>query len=197
MSPRNYRMKRRADSAGATRNRIVDATFDLHLEKGVGATTFRDIASRADVGIGTVYHHFPTYEDVIGACAHHAFTKSSPPQPSIFEGVSGTTERIRVLVCELFAFYRRLPGAGRIRAERRQFAVLDRAFAHEEETRRALIAEALRGTRAGARVRALAFSLLDMDVYDSLVSSGLDHDTAVAEITDVLLARLRAKRSQR
>ncbi len=194
MSPRAYRMNRRADSASHTRLRIVEATFRLHLQKGVAGTTFRDIASGADVGIGTVYHHFPTYADVIAACAQHAFTSASPPRPAIFEGVTRSADRVHVLVRELYSFYRRLPGASRIRAERARFAVLDRAFAHEEEARRALIAEALRGSHSGTHVRALAFALLDMDVYDNLLSSGLPHEQAIREITDVLLARMRAKR---
>lgn len=40
----------------------------LHRDRGIAATTMKDIAERADVGIGTVYHHFPSYEDAIRAC---------------------------------------------------------------------------------------------------------------------------------
>src|SRR5712691_8854800 len=194
MSPRQYRMSRRADSAEATHRRIVDACFALHLQKGVAGTTLRDIAVRADVGIGTLYHHFATYEDVVGACGVHAMSLMKPPQPDIFDGVDRPDERIRTLVRELFDSYRRMPSFGPIRSERRQFAVLERAFTHEERTRRALIAAALRGARAGARLRALAFSLLDFDVYESLRACGVDHDAAVEEISSVLLRRRRSRK---
>ncbi len=65
MSPRRYRMSNHAASAEETRRRIVEATFALHVEKGVAATTFRDISTRADVGIGTIYQHFSNYDDVV------------------------------------------------------------------------------------------------------------------------------------
>src|SRR5712691_11735978 len=105
MAPRRYRMSRRAASSEETRRRIVEATYALHEEKGVAATTFRDISERADVGIGTIYQHFPTYEHVIDACGKHAFAVMRPPHPDIFEGTTGFEERVRLLVRELFALY--------------------------------------------------------------------------------------------
>ena len=58
MSPRRYRLERRAETAGETRRRLVDATFALHGERGISATTMSDIAARAGVSVGSVYHHF-------------------------------------------------------------------------------------------------------------------------------------------
>ena len=197
MAPRQYQLDRRAEAAAQTRSRIVEATAGLHAEKGVAGTTFRDIAARADVGIGTVYHHFPTYDDVITACGHHSIGLARPPRPHIFEGVNGVEPRVHILVREIFAFYGRIPMLGRVRSERHQFAALDRAFVHEEDDRRALIAEALRGTRASTRQRALIFVLLDFHTHETLGIAGLDHETAVDEITTTILARLRAKGSKR
>ena len=197
MAPRKYRMDRRAEAAQETRKRIVEATYALHAEKGVAATTFRDISTRADVGIGTVYHHFPTYDDVITACGHHTMTLARPPQADMFDGVDSAAERVRILVRELFAFYGRAPMLGRVRSERHHFAVLENAFHHEEETLKALIADSLRGTRSGTRLRALVFALLDFNTYASLAAAGLDHEPAVDEITTTILARLRAKGRKR
>lgn len=189
-------MNRRAEAAARTRSKIVEATFALHTEKGVAATTFRDISARADVGIGTVYHHFPTYDDVIAACGNHTMMLARPPRPGLLEGVNGVADRVGVLVRELFAFYERIPALGRVRSERHQFVVLDRQFQHEEENRRALITEALRGTRASARQRALVFALLDFHTYETLGAAGLEQEAAVDEITTTILARLRAKGSR-
>lgn len=195
MAPRKYQMDRRAEAAAETRKRIVEATSELHFEKGVAATTFRDISTRADVGIGTVYHHFPTYDDVITACGNHSVTLARPPLPTIFDGVNGVAARIAILVRELFAFYSRIPALGRIRSERHQFAALEKHFRHEEQSRHALIEEAVRGTRASARQRALIFALLDFHTYETLGNAGLEHAAVVDEITTTILARLRAKRS--
>ncbi len=197
MSPRQYRMERRAQTAEHTRRCIVEATFALHAEKGIAATTFRDISARADVGIGTVYHHFPTYDDAIIACGNYTMMLARPPRSDLFQGMTGVLKRIPVLVRELFAFYSRVPAFGRVRSERHQFAVLDRQFQDEEENRRALIAEALRGARAGALVHTLLFALLDFHTYEILGAAGLDHEAAVDEITTTVLARLRAKGRKR
>lgn len=197
MAPRNYQMDRRSEAAARTRSRIVEATFALHAEKGVAATTFRDIATRADVGIGTVYHHFPTYDDVVTACGNHAMTLARPPRPDIFEGLTGAEARVPVLVRELFAFYDRVPNLGRIRSERHQFVAVDRQFHHEEENRRALIAEAVRGARTSSRQRALIFALLDVHTYETLASAGFDQEAAAGEVTTTILARLRAKGRKR
>lgn len=197
MAPRKYQMDRRAELAEQTRRRIVEATYALHAEKGVAATTFRDISARADVGIGTVYHHFPTYDDVITACGNHAMALARPPRPEMFDGVNGAEERVRILVRELFAFYVRVPNLGRVRLERHEFLPLQRTFQHEEENRRALISAALRGSRASLRQRALIFALVDFDTYTTLAAAGLDHQAAVDEITTTILARLRAKGRKR
>ena len=39
MSPRRYRLERRAETAAETRRRLVEATFALHAERGISATT--------------------------------------------------------------------------------------------------------------------------------------------------------------
>jgi AcrR family transcriptional regulator len=194
MAPRRYRMSNRAASAEETRRRIVEATFALHVEKGVAATTFRDISTRADVGIGTIYQHFSSYDDVIDACGNHAFALMQPPHADIFVGTIPLEKRIRTLVRELFAFYERFPAFGRIRGERHQFEAVERGISYEEENRRALIAAAFRDRRADERLRALAFSLLDFNVYQSLRSCGVEHGAAVDEVTKILLARVRRRK---
>ncbi|HEY0437700.1 MAG TPA: helix-turn-helix domain-containing protein, partial [Phenylobacterium sp.] len=64
---RTYRQSKRGDTAEETRRRIVDACFELHREQGMVATTMKQIAERAGVSVGSVYHHFPTYDDAIRA----------------------------------------------------------------------------------------------------------------------------------
>lgn len=189
MSPRKYDQSRRAEAADATRRRIVAATYELHGEKGISATTWRDIAARADVGLGTLFHHFTSYDDVIRACGAYTFEKHGVPTAAIFEGAESAAERLPRLVAGLTNFYRGFPQFDRIRGERSHFAALEEAFAGEEASRRALIDEALRGTRATKRARAAVFALLDFRVYHDLAASGLSHAAAVDEITNLVLHR--------
>ena len=53
----------RADAA-ANRAKIIAAASDLFAEKGFGLDV-REICERAGVGMGTLYRHFPTKEDLI------------------------------------------------------------------------------------------------------------------------------------
>ena len=56
---RSYQLKRRAERQDETRQRIIEATIELHQTVGPAATTVTDIAQRAGVGRVTVYRHFP------------------------------------------------------------------------------------------------------------------------------------------
>ena len=61
-----------AREAGAQRTRtaLLAAAASAFVEKGVNAP-IRDIAGRADVGVGTVYRHFPTRAELVIAVYRH------------------------------------------------------------------------------------------------------------------------------
>lgn len=63
----------RAD-AERNRERLLDATIELILE--VGGEPARDaIAARAELGIGTLYRHFPDRQSLLHAAARHALER--------------------------------------------------------------------------------------------------------------------------
>lgn len=187
---RDYKMTRRAETAEETRQRIIRATYELHREKGVGRTSVRDIAERADVSPGTVYHHYPEYGDIIVACGRFTFGVMRPPTREIFDGLETPADRLRALAGNVFAAYRRFPEYEQIRSERGDFAELEQAFADDEANRRELVREALRPARPGRRATAVAFALLDISVYHRLTASGLPHSAAVSEVFELLKRRL-------
>jgi len=193
---RKYTLGARSETAAETRQRVVQATYELHRTRGIAATSFRDIAERADVAIGTVYHHFPEYDDVIRACGAHTMVVSRPPTAAMFDGIRSPRERLRVLVRELFRFYDRIPEYERIHAERERFAFVSEAFQHIESARRALIAAAVRPRRIGKRVGAAAFAMLEPAVHRALVASGLSTDHA-AEVIFRALEHIIFRRTSR
>src|SRR5687767_9076454 len=104
MSPRNYDMSKRAAAAAQTRERIVHATLELHGEQGIGATSYEDVAARAGVGVGTVYRHFPTLDELIPACGAVTMQVLALPDPAaLLDGVDEPSDRIGLLVREAFA----------------------------------------------------------------------------------------------
>jgi AcrR family transcriptional regulator len=65
---RKYNMGARAAAVDQTRQRIVDATVEAHRELGIRATSWDEIARRAGVGVGTVYRHFRSLDELLPAC---------------------------------------------------------------------------------------------------------------------------------
>jgi AcrR family transcriptional regulator len=58
--------------AERNRRRILEAAAEAFAERGLGIT-MDDIADHAGVGVGTVYRHFASREDLLGALVHRSF----------------------------------------------------------------------------------------------------------------------------
>jgi AcrR family transcriptional regulator len=195
MPPRRYRADRRAESAAATRQRIVEATHALHNEQGIAETTMKQIAARAGVGIGTVYNHFPRYEDAVQACGAHTFTLTPPPQATIFDGVAHVADRIRHLAKALFAFYRACPSIDKARRDQDRIAVLADYMHHLDGHIASLLRAALGDSDVDKRTRAVVLALLDFDSHKQLVRQGLSTENAAAAAADLVLTLLAAPKT--
>ena len=174
MAPRRYQSRRRAEAVEETRARIVQATFELHNQKGVLATSMQDIAARADVALRTVYNHFPTVDDLVEGCGARVTELLAAPSPAIFTGRATFDERARALVDGLFAMYDRghlqisiaRCEQGEVKALAGYIAGL--AAAHQE-----LVREALRPFRPGARTVRAVVALTDFYVWKACTQQGL------------------------
>lgn len=167
---RSYRQGKRGEAAEETRRRIVQATFDLHAEQGIAATTMKQIAERAGVSVGTVYHHFPTYDDAIGACGAFALSHSPFPSEAVFEGAATRAERVRRLAQASFATFAGVRAFGSVLADQEKLPVLRGFVAEEQAVRRRLAALAV--GRDGLEAETLA-GLVDFGVYDSFRRLGV------------------------
>jgi len=165
---RRYQLGRRAETADETKRRIVEATFQLHGEQGIAATSMTDIARRAGVSVGTVYHHFPSYTDTIVACAAYTVEHAPAPTAAVFEGAASRAERIARLAQALFEFYERVPALSSVRRDRHMADVLDHVAREEVRNRQALAGEAV----GADGPMALFAALLDIDVYRALRRQG-------------------------
>jgi len=183
MSPRKYDMGKRAAAAEETRRRIVDATHALHIEQGVAATSWDDIAARAGVGVGTVYRHFPSLDELIPAC--EAFSMEIvglPDDEAVAAMFDGAEDRVAALVRGVFAIYRR--GAPELRA------MLDGGDVHPRLREGTAAFEAtleqLIDTAAIPGDRRVVRGLLDLGTWDSLRRQGLTAEEAVAAVVALL-----------
>jgi AcrR family transcriptional regulator len=56
-----------ASSATESRRRILDAALALMSEHGVAGTSMRQLAAACELNVATLYHHFPSKSDLLGA----------------------------------------------------------------------------------------------------------------------------------
>lgn len=66
---RSYRSPLRERRAAETRRRVLEATARVIADGGVGAFSIRAVASGAEVGERTVYHHFPDRQTLLDGLA--------------------------------------------------------------------------------------------------------------------------------
>ncbi len=191
-------MSNRAAAVERTRQRIVRATLELHGEQGIAATSWDDIAARAGVGVGTVYRHFPSLDELIPACGDVAMGVLAPPDPStvpaLFAHVTEPAERIERLVREVFGLYER--GAPALRVIRRESDVHPRVAQDREALEAllsALVDTALEPLDVPPRERAVARALVDLGTWEALRDQGLGPADCAAAIGDVLATRLTAR----
>lgn len=188
-------MSRRAAAVARTRQRIIDATRELHGEQGIRATSWDDIAARAGVGVGTVYRHFPSLDQLIPACGEITMQVVALPDPStvpaLFEHARQPAERIERLVREVFSIYER--GAPELRAIQHEADVHPRVAQDRDEIERslsALVDTALGPLDATQQDRAVARALVDLHAWEALRDQGLAPAESVAAISDMLATRL-------
>jgi AcrR family transcriptional regulator len=103
---REYKLKRRAERQDETRQRIVDATIDLHQTIGSNATTIGQIAARAGVGRVTVYRHFPDEMTLFWACSGQYLERNPPPDPDRWGDLADPADRLRSGLLETYAYHR-------------------------------------------------------------------------------------------
>ncbi len=102
---RRYELKRRAERQDETRQRIVDATIELHQTIGAAQTTVSEIAKRAGVGRVTVYRHFPDEETLFYACSGHYFSQHPFPDIERWRRIPDPHDRLREGLRDTYAWH--------------------------------------------------------------------------------------------
>lgn len=200
MAPRKYDMNKRRTAVEETRRRIVEATLALHLEKGVFGTSWRDIAQRADVSVGTVYKHFPSLDELVPACGELVFAITRPPSledaPQIFAGARTLEERLRRLISELFDFYER--GASYIDTDfqERQLPAVQEWEAHMRATIEGLTREALLPVGPDERTVHAVSTLTDFSVFKSFMERDIPQKQAEEIMNEILLCWIEEARDR-
>jgi AcrR family transcriptional regulator len=104
---RTYTKRRRADQEAETRQRIVEATLELHGTVGPARTTVSMVAERAGVQRHTFYAHFPEETGLFRACSGLAMERDPPPDAAPWRAIAGRRERLRAGLSAVYGWYER------------------------------------------------------------------------------------------
>jgi AcrR family transcriptional regulator len=201
LAPRKYTMDKRRAAVEETRRRILEATLALHSEKGILGTSWRDIAQRADVSVGTVYKHFPSLDELVPACGELMYAITRPPSledaPEIFAGARSLEERLKRLISELFDFYER--GAPYIETDfqERRLPIVQEWEAHMRATIAGLVCEALRPVRPDEGTVQAVSALLDFSTFESFLERDIPKEQVAKIMSEILLCWIGDKRGDR
>jgi AcrR family transcriptional regulator len=197
MSPRKYKMTKRAEAVEATRDRIVEATVAAHRDLGIQTTSWDEIARRAGVGVGTVYRHFRSLDELLPACGELVTRTLALPDREqlvgLFDGARSTRERIRRLVGEVFDVYERgAPFIENIRRERKELPDLERWHRGIEEVLDALTREALQPVEPDEHAIAVVRALIDLPTWRAFKERGLTPEQTVQTVAGLVQYSLRS-----
>jgi DNA-binding transcriptional regulator YbjK len=84
--PRRPHRPRRHDPG--RRDRLIDAALSVIAERGVAATTHREIARAADVPLGSMTYHFASLDEVLA----EAFTRHADSVARVFDERLGAAQ---------------------------------------------------------------------------------------------------------
>ena len=104
---RTYTLKKRAEQQAETRQRIVEAAFELHSTVGPSETTLSMIAEKAGVQRHTLYAHFPDERSIFQACSAEAHERDPSPTAEAWRGIPDRTERLTAALTDIYGWYAR------------------------------------------------------------------------------------------
>jgi AcrR family transcriptional regulator len=192
-------MTRRAQAVDATRRRIVEATVAAHRDLGIQATSWEEIARRAGVGVGTVYRHFRSLDELLPACGELVTTTLALPTgddlPALFDGARSTRARVERLVGEVFAIYER--GAAfieNVRRERKELPQLERWHREITTVLDTLTRTALAPIETDEEAIDVTRALVDLTTWKAFRDQGLSPERTADTVAGLIECSLRSRR---
>ncbi len=178
---RKYELKERALRQAETRQRIVEATVELHTSVGPARTTISAIAERARVERHTVYAHFPDERALFRACSTH--WRSRHPLPDVRRQLELDVpeQRLRGALSDLYAWYEDVESELDIlRRDAPLVPAQAEVMAETDQATRQLADDLARGWPRRKNVRAAVGHALEFETWRSLVRrQGLSRKQAV------------------
>lgn len=192
MSPRKYTKTKREAASEAIRRRILESTLELHSKKGIFGTSWKDIATHADVSLATVYNHFPSLNELVPACGELMYAIAQPPSlddaDAIFFDATTVEERVDRLIKTLFDFYERGEPYLDVDHQERSLESVQEWEAYLKDLIDGLTRAALKPIKPNKRTVEAAAALLDVPVFLSFRRRGMSRVEIERMMNDLLLS---------
>src|SRR5207249_214134 len=88
----------RRGAAGESAQRLLKAALEVFGESGVNAASIHDVCERANVSIGSAYHHFGSKQGIADALLVEGLRSNSRALAARLSRVSGAEAGIRAIV---------------------------------------------------------------------------------------------------
>ena len=185
-------MKKRAAQQADTRQRIVEATVELHGSVGPARTSFSMIAERAGVQRHTLYAHFPDERSLFLACSGLALERDPMPDCEAWRAIANRDKRLRVGLAALYGWYERNAELMTcVLRDAEYHAATQEILAVRYEPIMASYRDAL-GTGLGKKGRALLALALSFNTWRTLAREGELKSAAIAETMAQTIECVRA-----
>jgi AcrR family transcriptional regulator len=186
---RAYTLKKRAEQQAQTRQRIVEATVDLHSSVGPAATTLSMIAERAGVQRHTLYAHFPDERSIFMACSGHVHARDPLPDAAAWRGIADRGERLAVGLRSIYDWYERNASLMACVTRDAEHHALTREIGQLRFAPSAITWRDVLGAKLRAKQRAVLHLALSFHAWRSLVrESGLKQAAAVKTMVEAIEA---------
>ena len=160
-----------------TRQRIVEATVELHTTVGPARTTIMGIAERAGVQRHTVYAHFPDEPALFRACFGLWLERNPFPDHERWAAIEPFAARVEAAIGDVHAYWARTAGdLAPIFADAARVEAMTEARAFWDDRVAGWVAAAIGGERPRgrrrARLEAALRHALALDTWRSLTAPG-------------------------
>ena len=186
---RTYTLKRRAEQQAETRQRIVEATVDLHSSVGPANTSISMIAERAGVQRHTVYAHFPDERSLFAACSGLVSERDPFPDAATWRAIRDRGERLRTALTAIYGWYQRNAAVvGCVLRDAEHHAITRETAASQFGPVMAAWHETLGEQLSAAQQPILALALSFFTWRSLTRDAGLQQDAAAAAMVKAVLA---------
>jgi TetR/AcrR family transcriptional regulator len=114
MNSKNIAVEPPVSQLNEAEKRLLDAALHLFSEKGYEATSIREIIERAGVTRPVLYYYFVNKEDLFKRLVDATFSEIAADFARVLMNVTGSRERLKVLVTHAFEHAEHSPASIRL-----------------------------------------------------------------------------------